>query len=232
MCKKWHEAYKKYDWTVDLRKFSMAAEHEDFLNRIIQPADLVDFENRFRVAIEKNGPYQLAGEVCFWKNYGNFQARNNITKKIMGYLRDAKIWINFCKLVNLTSNNFSYDNFKILRNECNQKRGFATPITFIAFYNPIEYPMVDKHIAHWWATNKEKFGYESSPIFFQRNDGWIQAVTNLQTEQNCEAYLEWKQFCIDYAKKLNAKCNFNWRARDVEMAVWESEKNGISLETM
>lgn len=230
MCKRWHEAYKKYDWTVDLRKFSRAAEYDDFFNRIVKPADVIHFENRFREAIETNGSYQVAAEVCFWKNYGNIMAKDKITKRLITYLSDINNWNKFCKAVKKMSDNCSYDNFKFLRDACNQIRGFATPITFIAFYNPAEYPMVDKHIANWWAINKEKFGYKSSQKFFQRDDGLIQAFTISQTKQNCEAYIEWKRFCIDYAKKLAENCNFNWRPRDVEMAVWESEKNGISLE--
>ena len=87
--------------------------------------------------------------------------------------------------------------------------------------------MVDKHIANWWVKNKAKYGYGTSPDFFQRNDGWIPPK-----RQNWEAYIDWKRFCNDYATRIAKNCGWNWRARDVEMAVWKASKDNISLEVL
>jgi hypothetical protein len=92
--------------------------------------------------------------------------------------------------------------------------------------------MVDKHIANWWFSNKVKYGHKDSPEFSQRYDGWIQTYTDSQCRQNWSAYLDWKTFCNDYAIRLKNNCNMNWRARDVEMAVWEAWKNNIIIETL
>jgi len=232
MCNSWYEANRQYSWTVDLSHFSRAADYPEYFNRVIASADVMAFEKRFRVAIDGNGSFEIAGEVCFWKNYGNAKARNQVTQGLLAHLRKSANWNTFVRAVKQLSTNPSYDNFTGLRNACNQPRGFATPITFLAFYRPIEYPMVDKRIANWWAVNRAKYGYGASPKFSQRNDGWIQTYTILQNKQNWNAYVAWKEFCNDYAMRMAKNYGLNWRARDVEMAVWEVCKNDMSLEVL
>lgn len=232
MCDSWKEAYKKYSWTVPLGHFDKSADYPNFFNHIIRPTDVITFEDKFRTAIDNSGSFEIAGEVCFWKNYGNIQARNRVTLKLLTYLKDSSNWDEFIQAIKQVSKNPSYDNFIILRDTCNQPRGFATPITFLSFYKPIECPMVDKHIAYWWATNRIRFGYDDHSEFSQRDDGWIQTNTISQIKQNWDAYIAWKTFCNDYTTRISNNCRLNWRARDVEMAVWEAQKNNIHLEVL
>lgn len=90
--------------------------------------------------------------------------------------------------------------------------------------------MVDKIIAFWWKNNKDRFGHERAPLFRQRNDGWIQAVSEQDSITNWNAYLAWKDFCKNYSLKLTEASKISWRARDVEMAVWESQKRCFPLD--
>lgn len=232
MCNNWDKAYSKYSWTVDLKHFSKAAGCPGYFNRVITSADVMTFENKFRTAVDGNGSFEIAGEVCFWKNYGSAKARNRVTQELLTHLRDPVKWGRFVQAIKQVSSNPSYDHFVALRDACNQPRGFATPITFLVFYKPTEYPMIDKHIANWWAENRAEYGYGGSPDFSQRNDGWIQTYTILQNKQNWNAYIAWKKFCNDYATRIAKNCEWNWRARDVEMAIWEAYKNSISLEVL
>jgi hypothetical protein len=227
MCNRWNEAYIRFNWGVDLRHFNGAGDYLDFFNRVIEPQDMITFEDRFRETIDGNGSFVIAGEVCFWKNYGNAQSRDRITHKLLNHLENIVNWNKFVQAVKRVQENPSYDNFINLRGACDQPKGFATPITFLAFYKPTEYPMVDKHIANWWAINRANFGYENSSAFSQRDDGWIPPKL-----QNWNAYIDWKKFCNDYIGKIRRRCGWNWRARDVEMAVWEASKNNIPLETL
>jgi hypothetical protein len=222
----WNEAYRSYSWKVDLRHFQKAVDYPGFFNRIIEPGDVKAFEDRFRAAINDDGSFVIAGEVCFWKNYGIVGNRDRATQKLLNYLRDSPNWNTFVQEVKQAVKNPSHANFIALRDACNQPRGFATPITFLAFYKPTEYPMVDKHIANWWVENNTRHGYGASKIFSQREDGWIQTYSRPQVKQNWNAYIGWKEFCNDYAIKLN------WRARDVEMAVWQASKENIFLEKL
>ncbi|MFZ2089418.1 MAG: hypothetical protein WAU47_12665 [Desulfobaccales bacterium] len=228
MCEAWLKAHKKYTWEVDLSRFRGSQNYEGYFNQTIQSPDVLEFENKFRIALNNN-EYVVAGEVCYWKNYGNHQARNRVAISLLTYLKDFENWNGFIQAIERVSNNPTFENFITLQKACNQQRGFATLITFIAFYKPSEYPMVDKHIANWWRLNKDRFNYANSQEFSQRNDGWIQPITITQKRQNWNAYLAWKEFCTDYARRLARNCKFDWRARDVEMAVWEAFKNKISL---
>lgn len=228
-CEGWQRARGGYCWTVDLSHFERALDYPGRFNRVVTPATVVAFEDEFRAAIDGTGSFEIAGEVCFWKNHGSPQARNRITRDLLKHLKDPANWNEFALAVKLLSGKPSYGGFEALRRACSQLSGFATPITFLAFYEPTEYPMVDKHIAGWWAANRAMYGYEASPGFSQRDDGWIQATTVARSKQNWEAYLAWRQFCMDYAARIAQYCDLNWRARDVEMAVWEAQENGISL---
>jgi hypothetical protein len=189
--------------------------------------DVKTFEDRFRATIYGNGSFVIAGEVCFWKNYGNVKSRDRTTKKLLNHLGNLVNWNKFVQAVKKVQGNPSYDNLIALQGACNQSNGFATPITFLAFYKPSEYPMVDKHIAIWRVINRANFGYVNSFDFSQRDDGWIPPKL-----QNWNAYIDWKKFCNDYIGKIRRRCGWNWRARDVEIAVWEASKNNIPLETL
>jgi hypothetical protein len=228
MCNNWIKAYGMYSWTVDLTHFRGRCNYPGYFNRVITPNNVVVFENEFRKAIKEADLFEIAGEVCFWKNYRSIRNQRT-TQSLLNYLSCPANWGEFVRSIKEISNSPSYDNFMSLQRACNQPKGFAIPITFLAFYKPTEYPMVDKHIADWWVANRVKHGYETSPRFCQRNDGWIQTYTTSQIRQNWSAYIAWKTFCDDYVVRIAKNCGFHWRARDVEMAVWEAEKNNISL---
>lgn len=229
MCNNWTNALRMYNWKVDLRHFKSAQNYPAYFNRTIQPNEVVQFEDAFRAMIDDNGSFEIAGEVCFWKNYGNNKARDKITQSLLTHTAIRTNWKILINSIKETSNNPSLSNFLSLRKACNQPRGFATPITFLAFYNPSKFPMVDKHIANWWRTNKAAYGYADSPGFYQRDDGWIQALTVRQNKQNWNAYIAWEKFCCDYSEKIQTNCNLSWRARDIEIAVWMAQKNGLDL---
>lgn len=229
MFETWLNAYTQYDWTVDLSKFKNRKNYPGFFNNIITPQNLLDFEKKFHKSIEDVNHFEVAGEVCFWKNFGTFQSRNRLTIRLLDHLKLNDHWEKFKKCIRDLSETPSYVIFDNLRKAANQPKGFASPITFLSFYNPSSFPMIDKNIAYWWSENKARFGYEESVNFSQRSDGWIQTYTRSQNIQNWNAYLEWTKFCCDYSKRIINLSKFNNRARDVEMAIWEAQKRGIKL---
>jgi len=231
MVESWLNAYTRYNWNVDLTKYSDHLKYPDYFNKTITSRNVIDFENRFRESL-RNDEYQVAGEVCFWKNYGTYQSRNRLTTRLLEHLSQPSKWGQFKKSLLSLHVSPTKQNFEAFRKAVGQPKGFATPITFLSFYDPDGYPMVDKNIAYWWALNKGSYGFEGFRAFSQRSDGWIQSLTNRQTTKNWEAYLDWSSFCRDYAKRITSHVLLNCRARDVEMAVWMAYKNGLSLNTL
>jgi len=147
MPESWLKAYTDYDWTVDLTKYIKRSKYPGYFNQTITLGNLIDFENKFRESLENN-EYQTTGEVCFWKNYGTFQSRNHLTIEILKQLSQPSKWSDFTKcLVDLCTSP-TYQNFDALRKSVGQPKGFATPITFLSFYDPHSYPMVDKNVAY------------------------------------------------------------------------------------
>ncbi len=78
MCETWYRAFKMYNWKVNLGSFQEAQHYEGYFNQVIQTVnDVIEFENKFRNALESS-EYIVAGEVSYWKNYGNHKARNGV----------------------------------------------------------------------------------------------------------------------------------------------------------
>lgn len=227
MCNSWITARGEYDWTVDLSHFRSGRNYPGHFDSQITPQNTVDFEDKFRGAIDHAGSYKVVAEVCFWKNYGIPQSRDRLTERLLRYLEVSDNWHKFVDAIRELSSAPSWSKFKTLQKACNQTSGFATPLAFLAFYSPAEYPMVDKHIAFWWAENKGKYEYGDLEIFSQRDDGWIQPA-----QKSWKAYMCWARFCREYTRLMMKNCSVNWRARDIEMAVWEAQKRGLSLNVL
>ena len=226
MLDNWIKAYKSYNWNVDLSKFQDASKYQNAFNSVITPQKLINFETSFRVQINSSDNFSFvrAGEVCFWKNYGAFQNRDAITEKLLKYLSLREHWDKFSLTIQNLSKNPKFENFLYLSTACNQPYGFATPITFLAFYQPTDFPMVDRHIADWWNNNSDIFGYKKDLIFNCPNG------TISKSEKNWDAYIYWTIFCNEIAKIMTNKYKIPWRPRDVEMAVWQAQKYKITLE--
>jgi hypothetical protein len=221
----WSRCLVDYAWAVDLRTFKHRAEYPGHFGRTIGSGDVKSLEDLFRIAVDKGGPYQVAGEVCYWKNYGNHLSRDRMTLELLVHLAAKSAWDELRKAVTDCCAHPSLAAFLRLRAAAGETHGFATPVTFVSFYDPASYPMVDKHIADWWVVNKASFCLAQATAFSQRRaDGWVQTTSQRTTEQNWNAYLAWAGFCRDYGKRLGG-----WRARDVEMAVWMAQKGGETL---
>ena len=229
MCNTWTDALNEFNWQADLTAFRDAHLYPNHFNDAIGPAQLHDFEDAFRLAVDNAMPFEIAGEVCFWKNYGSYLARNNITANLLQHLGNVGNWNTFVQAVQAVCNNPTLENFIALRQACSQPSGFVTPITFLGFYNPMQYPLVDKHIASWWRDHRICYGFRRELDFKQRADGLIQADNPQNTDLNWNAYLVWKRFCCSYAQQINVNCGWQWRARDVEMAVWMAARQNLIL---
>src|SRR4030065_1895320 len=104
MCNSWINALRMYNWVVDLCHFRNAGNYPGYFNRIIQPFEVVLFEDTFRAIINENGSFGIAGEVCFWKNYGNAQARDRVTQNLLNHVSEGTNWNIFIQNIREVAN--------------------------------------------------------------------------------------------------------------------------------
>lgn len=219
---RWSYARAAFDWKADLREFRDRQKFEGFFDREVTPSSLGEFEQVFRDSLS-TGELRRAGEVCFWKNVA--RNGNTLASRLLAHLAVPGNWEVFVDDLKRLASDPTFENFEAFRSACGEKIGLATPVTFLAFYQPERFPMVDRHVADWWSRNAKRFGYTEAKLFPQRiQDGWIQG-----TEQSWNAYLEWAKFCRWMATRLATLTGQPWRARDVEMAVWTAQTKSLFL---
>jgi HEPN domain-containing protein len=217
----WKAARDSFNWRVDLRKFRDAAKHPGYFDRIIEPHKIEQFEDLFRETLVPEGHVERAAEVVFWKNYGNFKARDRITRDLFVWIEDVSGWKRFAESVKQLSSMPSWEAFRELIGACGHTSGFATPLTFLALYDPTRFPMVDRKVGAWWLKR-----FPREPQF-----SWNSARTVVSpTKQSWQAYLAWTEFCRRQARELSAFGDMRWRARDVEMAVWTDKDAQLPLD--
>jgi hypothetical protein len=181
---------------------------------VIEPEQVTEFEDAFRAELVPGGRVERAAEVVYWKNGGNFRARDRITRDLMNWIDSPQNWGNFVNALKNLSVTPTWESFKDLITWCGQTAGFATPITFLSLYDPERFPMVDQRIGKWWLQrfpDKPQFGWNTDRTVINQN------------KKSWEAYLTWTEFCRRRATVLS------WRARDVEMAVWSDKDARLPL---
>lgn len=205
----WNAAKANFNWKVDLRTFKHRDMCPGFFDRVIEPADVDKFERLFRESLHTEKLTGRAAEVAFWKNFGQHQSRDNIARKLLRWLSPPDRADQFAQAIEGIARDFTWDSFKRLQASCGQVSGFATPLTFLSFFDPERFPMVDQRIGDWWARR-----FPRQLQFSRRDDGWIRP-----SQQSLKAYVSWTSFCRRQAEALSGLGD-HWRARDVEMAVW------------
>lgn len=102
----------------------------------------------------------------------------------------------------------------------------AIPLTFVAFFNPEKYPMVDKNITEWvnqnFASHNKNRQAQLTPFVS------LEQFTSLR-DVDFQSYLNWVRWCNETAQILTNGTDIKWRARDVEMAVFTAERNDMEL---
>ena len=154
--------------------------------------EIVQSEDSFRAALTPYGRVERAAEVAFWKNFGAFLAKTKITNALLTHLSMPSAWEKFVPTVKNLAAEPTWRNFGNLIESCGMKLGFATPLTFLSFYDPKNFPMVDKRIGKWWSKR-----FPGEPQFT-----WNGEVIS-PSKQSWAAYLAWTAFCRRQASQLS-----------------------------
>lgn len=211
-----HEAWKaardQFAWPVDLRKFKDVGKYPGFFDRSIEPDRIVQFEDTFRAALNPGGRVENAAEVAYWKNGWNHKGRDRITRDLIQWMNRPEGWSNFVTALQELARAPFRESFQTFIGSNGQTSGFATPLTFLSFYDPQRFPMIDRRIGEWCRR------FPNEPQF-----AWNGKVIS-PNKQSWATYLVWTEFCRRQAAELSTLSETPWRARDAEMAVW-SDKN-------
>ena len=221
----WEDALQKYRYPVNLHEFVDAHDHSGWFNRNLETGDrkqTMQFEEYFRAhGREEIEPWY---EVVFWKMYSQPSRRDNATRRVVMHLQNRvvspeEIW-GACFAYVKHAGRMSFDAFRRLF-------GFTTSViatvaSFLAFIAPDEYPMVDTRVARW-----VQCSFEAHNIADPHGPQLVpprhpNAHTRVLTMADFEFVESWTNWCRYAALKLSNRTPTKWRARDVEMAVFQA----------
>lgn len=215
----WERALCEYKYKVLFNRFG---------NLPDQPPDLYpgnkeqtkDFEKRFR----DRAPYHLDAwaEVVFWKLYSRNpgiaekQAQKILANKCVSA---EDLWTS-CEAY---TQNPTRDTFSTFRKKLFSTPVVATAATFPAFMSPETFPMLDKQVTTWACWHGELHQYSSI------NGPDLKCVPDLASGTLRESHWpfieSWVAWCQFTAKILSQRSGCEWRARDVEMAVFTVQRS-------
>jgi hypothetical protein len=226
MPQSWTTALSRYKYPVNLTSYERASEFPGFFTRSIpgDRASTMEFEDYFRASSAHSiEPYI---EVAFWKLCGKkkrFEGRvNTLTDHLGGQGVTAS---ELRCAVDRFLEKPTKPNLSVLRALLGIKADvLALALTFPAFVDPALFPMVDNNAARWVKRHHADFSRNSEHSLtpFRLN------YTSLRYN-DFENYLNWVYWCRETAEILTCRTDVEWRARDVEMAVFTTEREGLSL---
>jgi hypothetical protein len=220
----WHEAVASYSYPVNLRPFSgrnrFAPEWFDLSLAAGNRMETIQFEGHFREhAASCLEPWY---EVIFWKMFSqgrrDFQTERTIDRIVKNKTSASGLWSHCAAyLSNETMDSFSRFQDLLIKGD-----SIAIAFTFPAFICPGRFPMVDRRIARYIASEGSRLGFPSTPEVektlkrYRAADG---GVLTLRDWPFVDAWVDWSR---KMAQRLSAGGKCVWRARDVEMAVFHA----------
>lgn len=222
----WTRALNDYNYRVRLPDYKRSREFPGYFTRGIpgDRASTIDFEDYFRASSELSiGPWV---EVAFWKLCGQkrrFEAR---VDQLVDHLREQGVTASELRgAVDLFIAKPTKVNLSVMRALLGIKAPvLALALTYPAFVDPDQFPMVDTNTARWVSANAETYSKSAAKKLTPFDGGRSSLHDN-----DFDSYLNWVQWCRETAANLTTRTGTRWRARDVEMAVFTAAREGLSL---
>ncbi len=225
----WTKALDEYCYPVDLASYKRASEFPGFFDRQIlgNRASTIAFEIHYQHVARQH--YAAFLEVVYWKLYSQRQLRNKVTSRVSCFFRERGVT---CSQLWAAVQAFSDDPTISTLRKIRELLGFTTPVlavpaTLPALASPSTIPMVDNQVARWVNMNAKvhSINRKSKLAEFSMN------YTSLR-ENDFPSYLKWVVWCREVAGVLTRLTGFEWRARDVEMAVFTAQRSGLQLNVL
>ncbi|MCQ1536094.1 hypothetical protein FTO70_10465 [Methanosarcina sp. KYL-1] len=226
MPESWKKALNSYSYPVNLEDYKKAALFPSFFSEKIKGdrQSTINFENYFRELAPEC--IEVYFEVVFWKLYSQAHIKQSSTTRIVdSVLNEEIIAEDIWNVVQNFVRNQNRKNLGKIRDKLGiTTRVLAVPLTFPAFADPERIPMIDNKVASWVNLNAEDHNRNRKDklTLFKKN------YTSLQ-ENDFPNYLNWVSWCQEMAQVLTEMNEEKWRARDVEMAVFTAQREGINL---
>jgi len=225
----WINALNAYSYPVNLGDYERAPQFPGFFNQnILGDRDsTIAFENYYQA----NAPHHIEVffEVVYWKLYSQANRRDIGTSRIVDFVQthgitSNQLWSSIQQFI--ISPNIT--NLEEIRNKLGlQTPVLAVPLTLVALANPQKFPMIDNQVARWVNSNASNHNDKrrNKLSLFNMNHPSLQ-------DDDFPNYLNWVNWCQEVAQVLTELTSKQWRARDVEMAVFTAQRNGITLNVL
>lgn len=229
MSESWLHALQSYNYPVNLRLYCDAERYPGFFDAHVtgDRESTIAFEDHFR----RLAPDYIEAylEVVFWKMASQGGRASYRTGKIAESLWETRaqardIWKALLSFVDAP------DRPKL--QQVRKQLGISAQVlpvslTFPAFVEPKMFPMVDSYVAKWVNSNWERHNSrrENRLMPFAMNS------TSLR-DNDFDSYLSWVRWCREIAGLLTNETTLQWRARDVEMAVFTAQLRQLPLEIL
>jgi hypothetical protein len=223
MSQTWLGALNQYNYPVDLSHFSNAKNYDGYFNQNIagDRCSTIAFENYFR---KNNCNIETWHEVVFWKMYSQGGRREIRTQQIIQQTRNFS-GEQLTAAVKDFISDANRNTFKNIQKMLVRGINIAVVATFPAFVDPFKFPMVDTRVAKWVNSEAERFNSTNlGEAKLIKAQGGKNKPTPL-TLYDFDFYLNWILWTREMASKLSKLTAMEWRARDVEMAVFTAWGN-------
>lgn len=227
--KVWRAALDRYSYPVNLREYQFRAEHPGWFERTTGSGSrdaTIAFEDQFR----REASYALEAwfEVVFWKLANYPQIRNGTTHAVVTYLSRhataSELWDRCCEYMESPTAPEARARFEVLLRIFGMKTpSIAVVATFPAFIDPGRFAMIDTRIAKWvgMAMQKHNSGDPSGAQLARPR--FLNSKQTVLQMNDFEFMLSWVRWCRYTSGKLSRlTVGFEWRPRDVEMAVFQA----------
>jgi hypothetical protein len=226
MPQSWTTALSRYNYPVSLAKYGRSGEFPGFFTRDI-PGDrtsTIEFEDYFRANCAISVVPYL--EVVFWVLCGQSRRFERAVNRTANHLlskgiQPAELRSAIDGIIEIPAR----DTVSKLRDLLGIKvEALTVALTFPAFADPMHFPMVNKNTAGWVKEHHCDFSLNRS----NRLTPFALNYSALRYN-DFDNYLNWVMWCRETAEILTSKTDMEWRARDVEMAVFTAAREGLSL---
>lgn len=231
MPKTWKAALGSYRYPVT-RLFSDASKYPQWQDQPRLPkgdrTETMAFEAYFRASGQSAiVPWAV---VVFWKlvRGGNADTKTREILNRWKATRPQTLWDALTAYIEQPTE-VKFDRFRSLFGF--EGKGIAVVATFPAFVAPDRFPMVDQQIAKW-VQNHCAAQNDSDPIaprLEPTSHNYVLPPKYVLKMRDFSFMQQWTAWCRHTAQKLAMLTGEEWRARDVEMAVFQAQRDSRPL---